>query len=185
MPKKTVSAIVERGGEYCIGLKENQPGLYAAAAALSEDKVISRHESSESKSGRQTTRRVSCFGAPDEFRLQWSGLRSIVRVERSGMRDNKTAYTETSYYISSLELDAERIGEIVRSHWRIENCLHWQKDVAFGEDDCPIRNETAAANMSLIRSLVMNIIGKEYKGKFKKAQRFLANKIMRIRSLIE
>lgn len=184
MPKKTVRTIVERGGEYCIGLKKNQPGLYAAAESLADDHAESRHESSESISGRQTLRRVSCCRAPSEFRGQWTSLQTIIRIERSGVRD-KVSYTETSYYISSLALDAERLGEIIRSHWRIENCLHWQKDVAFGEDDCPIRDETAAANMSLIRSLAMNIVGKEYHGKFKKAQRFLANNIKRIRNLIQ
>lgn len=184
MSKKTVAAIVERGGEYCLGLKKNQPLLYAAAESLGATEAESQHESSEFVSGRQTHRRVSCYSAPPEFREQWSSLRTIIRVERCGIRGN-VSYRETSYYISSLSLSAKRLGEIIRSHWRIENCLHWQKDVAFGEDACLIRHETAAANMSLIRSLIMNIIGKEYQGKFKKAQRFLTNNINRIQNLIQ
>ena len=68
---------------------------------------------------------------------------------------------ETSYYISSIENDANRFAHAVRSHWRIENCLHWVLDVSFREDESRIRKDNAAQNFAVLRHLALNLIKKE------------------------
>lgn len=68
---------------------------------------------------------------------------------------------ETRYYISSLPNDARRILHAVRSHWGIENSLHWVLDVAMGEDNSRIRKDHAAENMSLLRRMALNLLKQE------------------------
>ncbi|MTJ19020.1 ISAs1 family transposase, partial [Dolichospermum sp. UHCC 0299] len=65
------------------------------------------------------------------------------------------------YYISSLTNNAKLLGESVRTHWGIENSLHWVLDVAFREDDCRIRKDNAPQNFAVIRHIAVNLLGKE------------------------
>ena len=68
----------------------------------------------------------------------WPGLRSVVKVV--GRRETLAGTTvQPRYYISSLDAPAERLLKVVRTHWSIENSLHWSLDVTFGEDHCRIR----------------------------------------------
>jgi predicted transposase YbfD/YdcC len=79
------------------------------------------------------------------------------------------------YYISSLNLDAKKIGESVRSHWGIENSLHWVLDVAFNEDDSRIRKDNATQNFAVLRHIVLNLLGQKKSKKFGiKNKQFLA-----------
>ena len=65
---------------------------------------------------------------------------------------------ERRYYVSSLPPDAARIANAVRSHWRIENTMHWVLDMAFGEDQCRVRVENAAQNFAILRRIVLNLL---------------------------
>ncbi len=73
----------------------------------------------------------------------WVGLQNLLCVERIGIRQGKP-YHQTNYYISSLSTSAFEFAQASRSHWKIENCLHWVKDVIFGEDAAPFKNYNAA-----------------------------------------
>jgi predicted transposase YbfD/YdcC len=68
---------------------------------------------------------------------------------------------ESRYYISSLPNNAQKLGESVRSHWGIENSLHWVLDVGFREDDCRIRKDNAPQNFALIRQISLNLLNQE------------------------
>lgn len=67
-----------------------------------------------------------------------------------------TETTERRYYLSSLSSDAKQVARAVRSHWGIENQVHWVLDVSFGEDECQIRKGHAPRNVGLLRRIAMN-----------------------------
>ena len=74
--------------------------------------------------------------------------------------DDKTT-VETRYFISSLESNVEQLANSVRSHWAIENSLHWVLDVALKQDDCQIRKDNAPQNFAVMRQIAVNLLGKE------------------------
>ena len=85
--------------------------------------------------------------------------------------------TEDRFYISSLPGQAEKILQAVRTHWSIENSLHWVLDIAFAEDQCRIRKGHGAQNFAVLRHLALNLLKQEttvksgIKAKRKKANR--------------
>jgi predicted transposase YbfD/YdcC len=94
----------------------------------------------------------------------WQGLKSIVCLKSTRLiKDRKTV--EFRYYISSLQGDAWKIGYAIRSHWAIENKLHWQLDVSYGEDDCKVRKDNGAENFSVIRRVTLNLLKADKKTK--------------------
>ena len=67
---------------------------------------------------------------------------------------------ETRFYITSLVLLANLLGPIIRSHWTIENSLHWEMDMIFRDDDCRVRTDHAPANFATIKHMALNLIRK-------------------------
>ena len=65
---------------------------------------------------------------------------------------------ETRFYITSLVLAANLLGPIVRSHWTIENSLHWVMDMIFRDDECRVRTDHAPANFCTIKHMAQNLI---------------------------
>ena len=91
---------------------------------------------------------------------EWPSLRSVVRV--TGHRETAARVTvQPRYYISSLEAPAGRLMEAVRSHWSIENSLHWSLDVTFGEDQCRVRKDNGPQNMATLRQISHNLLKRE------------------------
>ena len=88
---------------------------------------------------------------------QWADLKSFAIVERERTVGAKIS-CERRYYISSLPADAKRFARAVRSHWGIENRLHWCLDVQFNEDQSSVRTGFAANNFAIIRHIIMNLI---------------------------
>jgi predicted transposase YbfD/YdcC len=91
---------------------------------------------------------------------QWSGLQSIIIVERVRHLWNKTTH-EVQFYLSSLPADAQLIGRAIRQHWGIENQVHWTLDVTFNEDQCRIRSGNSPTNFALLRRIALNALNKE------------------------
>jgi predicted transposase YbfD/YdcC len=89
-------------------------------------------------------------------RQGFENLRRIIKVERRGSRGDKT-YEETAYYISSLTESAQVFAKIIRGHWKIENQLHWVKDVIFEEDKSEISDFQAASNWSILTTIGLNL----------------------------
>ena len=87
---------------------------------------------------------------------------------------NKTT-TEVRFYISSLEADAQRHNRVIRSHWSIENSLHWVLDVTFNEDASRIRQGYAAENLGLLRRLSVNLLKREPSKQSLKMKRYKAS----------
>ena len=90
------------------------------------------------------------------------GASSLSTVKVAGRRETAGGTTvQPRYYISSLEASAERLLEVVRTHWSIENSLHWSLDVNFVEDQCRIRKDHAPQNMALLRQVSHNLLKNE------------------------
>ena len=90
---------------------------------------------------------------------QWPGMRSVAKIERRRelLTEGKVE-EETCYYISSLPGDAEQIGAAVRSHWGVENGLHWVLDMVFRDDECRVRTGHAPANFATIKHMASNLL---------------------------
>ena len=93
-------------------------------------------------------------------RSEWSELRSLAMVE-SGRTENGKTSTQTCYFISSLSNNARKLLSGVRTHWGIENSVHWVLDVAFSEDDSRVRAGNAAENFSVLRRMALNMLKRE------------------------
>jgi predicted transposase YbfD/YdcC len=102
--------------------------------------------------------------------IVWSNFNSIGMVESVRQVDGKTT-VETRYFISSLADNAKEFANSVRSHWGIENSLHWVLDVALKEDDCRIIKDNAPQNFAVMRQIAVNLLGKE-----KRVKRGVKNK---------
>lgn len=167
--KKIVEKIREKGADYAIGVKDNQPTLRKEVEAAFTTLEISgedvpKHGIYESKNkghGRKETRRVTAIDADGwlsaEVSTSWSSLKSIVRVESNRSVKGKTT-SETRYYVSSLPPHAEVIGRAIREHWGIENGQHWTLDMAFDEDRSRTRRKNAPDNLALLRRIALNIL---------------------------
>jgi len=126
----------------------------------------SYHEETDGGHGRVEVRRVWSTSDVSWFqeRHLWKGLQSLIMVERERMVEGKAQKhtIERSYYISSCSGQcAKSLAHAIRSHWGIENSLHWVMDVSFNEDQSRIRQGHAAQNMSLFRHIALNLLKHE------------------------
>ena len=104
---------------------------------------------------------------------QWPGLVAIGKVDRVRETPGKTT-TETAYYLLSTELSGERFNEVVRSHWGVENQLHWRLDVVMNEDQDRTRLGNGPQNLAVLRHMALNVMQKDtskgsLRGKFMRA----------------
>jgi len=88
---------------------------------------------------------------------EWPGLRSICKVESERHLGEKVS-RETGYYLSSLPANAARHGDVICSHWAIENSLHWVLDMTFREDESRVRDKNARENVALLRRIALNLL---------------------------
>ena len=86
---------------------------------------------------------------------QWPGLKSVVMVESQRETDGKVE-TETRFYITSLALLANALGPMIRSHWMVENGLHWVLDMIFRDDECRVRTDNAPFNLAIIKHIALH-----------------------------
>ena len=167
--REIAAQIREGGGDYVLAVKPNQPTLYervsgAVGEGLEQDGAgIEEHRTEETGHGRQEVRTYAIFPAPEAIdpEGQWPGL-CAVGVTFSDRTDSRGRTSlEARYYILSRRLSAPEFAEAVRGHWSIENNLHWQLDVSFGEDACRVRRDHAPANLSVIRRFALGLLKRE------------------------
>ena len=123
-------------------------------------------ESIEKGHGRIEKRK--CWAVEDEAKWlgidkDWKNICSMVMITRKHTIREKTS-TETIYYITSLKADAEKIANVARSHWGIENSLHWVLDVTMNEDMNRIQKDNAPENLAVLRRIAVSMIN-QVKGK--------------------
>ncbi len=157
--------ITQQKADYVLALKGNQGELYDEVKWLfNQDNLpelkVDSVESNDSGHGRIETRRCRQIAINKKWlpsSTHWTQLKTIIEIESTRDIDNVRT-TEKRYYISSLGLDAHKAADAVRSHWGIENKLHWVLDVSFREDESRIRRGNAAEVMSTFRRLTLNLL---------------------------
>lgn len=168
------SQIIDQQGDYLLSLKENQATLYEEVQdffdheAKSDFIFVQTDEIEQWDKGHGRIERRYCQVAYDVESLRnypkWKGLKSMIKLDSQRWINGKLQQ-KTRYYISSLDASAQHIAQYIRSHWSIENSLHWVLDVIFHEDQSRIRTDHAPENMALLRKMTLNLI-KKNKGKF-------------------
>lgn len=171
--KEIAQKIIDGGADYLLAVKENQPTLANDIAAVFEEArhdpdllaSMSFHETSEKGHGRKETRRCWTTTRVDlvEQKDQWPNLQSLVLIESERTVDGKATFERRYYICSKLSPSAEEAMSDARSHWQIENGLHWVLDVAFREDDCRVRVGNAGENFAVMRHIAVNLL-KSVKG---------------------
>lgn len=167
--------IVANGADYCLAVKGNQPTLHAGIEghfqSLADEEyrnAKARHTATHEKAhGRVEERYYTICPVPESLRVEaqrWVHLKAIGMATNVTLRDG-AEQIETRYYILSRYVSAKRFAEGVRSHWGIENHLHWQLDVTFGEDQCRVRKGHADANLSVLRRTALSLLKNEKSAK--------------------
>lgn len=168
--KRIAQQIVERDADYVLALKANQGNLFKDVQQIFAHAESTQfagvqfdfHETIDKAHGRVEIRR--CWTMQQvEFLVdaeKWVKLTSIGMIQ-SERHINGKVERETRYYISSLSSDAARLSQAVRSHWQVENSLHWVLDIAFVEDACRIRKDYAPENLAVVRHIALNLLSQE------------------------
>lgn len=168
--REIARTIVDRGGEYVLALKANQRELHESVMVLFDDGLrrgftgdtMTYDCDVDGVHGR--VERRECWAVADPAVIdyldpqnRWPGLQSVVMV-KTQRTTGDSVQSETRYYLSSLPADAKRHNTVVRTHWRIENQLHWVLDVVFNEDQSRIRTGYADQNFAALRRWAISLL---------------------------
>lgn len=167
---QTVKTVIDRGGDIVVALKDNQPRLvkHTERAFAERGENAQRYVEEDKGHGRRERRVYEVLAVePAELDTRWSELRSVVRVERKRTLLTTRECTESEhYYVTTLPPSCcQRIAEAVRSHWSVENQLHWCLDVQFDEDRSRVRTGHAAENLSRVRHMALALLAQDKKEK--------------------
>ncbi len=162
--------IIKKQADYILAVKGNQEQLYQDIEdEFRFGKQIQTHLSEELDHGRIETRRCSII---TDFKFiaggnKWKNLTTVIKIEsiREFKNSNKLTEKATRYYISSLDAKPEDFQNAIRSHWGIENKLHWTLDVAFCEDASRKRIGNASQNFSILNKIALNLLKNEKSSK--------------------
>ena len=171
--KEIAQGILDRGADYVLPVKGNQGRLYEDVRELFEgaaeagfDGVPHDYATTLNK-GHGRIERRECWSISDPVCLeylgtagQWPGLRPVAKMVCRRETEAGTA-VQSKYYISSLDGSAGRLLAAARTHWSIENSLHWSLDVTFREDQSRIRKDHSPQNMATLRQISHNLLKRE------------------------
>jgi predicted transposase YbfD/YdcC len=173
--REIAQQILDQKADYVLALKGNQGTLredvevFAAEQKANgfKNTKVSRHQTVDGDHGRIETRTYTAIHdvAWLQERHNWPGLQGVVMVESVREIPGPSPGTdkierETRFYITSLVWLAIQLGPVIRSHWAVENSLHWVMDMIFRDDECRIRTDHAPANFTTLRHMALNLIRK-------------------------
>lgn len=164
--KDIAKKIISNDAQYILAVKENQPSLLESIEdEFRFSKHITKHVSVCGDHGRIETRTCSVIS---DFQHvvkdgSWENLSAVIKIEslREFKNSNKPNENAVRYYISSCDLTPDKFQKAIRSHWAIENKLHWVLDVGFNEDASRKRNQNAAQNYSILLKIALNLLRNE------------------------
>jgi predicted transposase YbfD/YdcC len=165
--KEIAKKIVARGGDYLLAVKGNQEHLLADIQATVEQAlegqlrpgVVVQHTTREEGHGRQEERSYVIIHHVEGLRdrAEWPDATTVGMCRR----DRTVAGVQSSevhYFIGSRRMGARRYAKALRQHWGIENNLHWQLDVSFGEDNSRIVDRDRAESFGLLRKIALSLL---------------------------
>jgi predicted transposase YbfD/YdcC len=165
--KAIAQAIVDGGGDYVLTVKGNQERLLDDIRATVERAldgqlpadVVDNYTTTECGHGRAEERSYLAIHDVDGIRDRdaWAGLNTVGMYYSERTVAGRTS-TEVRYFIGSRHMKARKYGRMLRDHWRVENNLHWQLDISFGEDDSHIQERNVAENFALLRRLALGLL---------------------------
>jgi predicted transposase YbfD/YdcC len=186
--KAIAAKVVEKGADYVLAVKENQPELCGQIRDFFEwtekdrqaDIAVEKWKSGSEKEHGRIERR-ECF-VTDEIdwlysKSEWANIKSVIKYRCHCIKKDQTGENwlpETvydRYFISSMDLGAEEMYEIIRKHWGIENNLHWMLDMAFGEDADQKKTCHAPENMNILRKAALSRINAHRSGEKESVKR--------------
>jgi len=175
--KEIAQAILDGQADYVLSLKENQAHLYQDTVDLFTHCEQTPHhpfdtdyaKTVEKGHGRIEIREGWTISDAQHFPAfrtsqQWPGLLTLVKIRRERRWEDKVS-VEVAYSISSLPKQAAPLLAAIRSHWQIENALHWVLDVAFREDDQRARTGNSPQNFAVLRHIALNLLKQETSSK--------------------
>jgi len=162
--------IIEKEADYVLALKGNQGTFHKDIKLFfseTSDTELSQppfhyYKTIEKDHGRVEQREYWVTDDIDWLSMKndWDNLQSICMMKsRRTIKDNTSS--ETWFFISSLPANGKIIGDTIRSHWGIENSLHWTLDMAFHEDECRKRKDNSAENFAILRHITLNLLKQE------------------------
>ena len=166
---KIAQKIIDKQADYVLGLKANQASIHQEvmewfeAARENEFKygVYDQFKQLNGDHGRIEQRHCMMISSDYIETLHtWPGIKSVICLHSQREIKDKVQ-TEYRYYLSSLEVNAERAAHAIRSHWGIENSLHWCLDVTFNEDRCKVNSGNAPQNLAVVRHTALNLLKSE------------------------
>jgi predicted transposase YbfD/YdcC len=180
--KAIAAQIVKKGGDYVLAVKANQEHLLDDIQATVEKAMdgllpaqdVETYTTKETGHGRAEERSYTVIHKVEGIRdrSQWAKLTAVGMVRSEVTVDGETT-TEVRYFIGSRRMSARQYGKVWRGHWGIENNLHWQLDVNFGEDKSSVHRRNAGTNFAIVRRIALSLLkqhpSKESMGRKRKA----------------
>jgi predicted transposase YbfD/YdcC len=169
--------IIDQGADYLLAVKANQGNLYEDIDfffRLAEENGFAKVDHTSARTVNKGHGRIEvrkCWAISGEESLQflrgyeaWPELQTLIRIDSERHLEDKVSQ-ESRYFITNLANEAKHLLQVKRSHWAIENELHWVLDIAFREDDSRVRKGHGAQNLALLRHMAVNLLKQEKSAK--------------------
>lgn len=155
--RDTATAILATGADYALAIKKNQKTLYRDAEAMFAKRRAKSRAKTKTERAHDRRERRRAAVIPVEG---WSfpGIKAVARVETERTAADGNRLTIVRFFALSARFSAEKALAIARTHWSIENQLHWVLDVQLGEDAARTRKDHGAENLAILRKLALNLL---------------------------